>query len=192
MFACWSSASSFDNFPKSADFASVCPFHYNHWSCEGGKNGGRDHASRPIPRCRCKVSFEMQNGFSFRPFTDKCHLLHFNDNKVRPLFMIHDAFLIYFHFHSLCFTHGLPILPNRQSIPSPPRPLWGRTTVPFPIPPGEARVRPGQRLRALPHLQALHVKRVKRGTGGRGRGSGRGRGDYGQRGPKGKSHTVDM
>jgi hypothetical protein len=52
MFACWSSASAFDNFPKSADFAGVCPFHYNHWSCEGGKNGGRDHASRAIPRCR--------------------------------------------------------------------------------------------------------------------------------------------
>ena len=130
MFACWSSASAFDNFPKSADFAGVCPFHYTHWSCEGGKNGGRDHASRPIPRCRyvkcsrstalvhclasflifpayphlftlrrtlrnvrffapfyslsrCKVSFDMQNGFAFRPFTDKCHLLHFNDNKYR-------------------------------------------------------------------------------------------------------------
>ena len=52
MFACWSSASAFDNFPKSADFAGVCPFHYNHWSCEGGKNGGRDQASRSIPRCR--------------------------------------------------------------------------------------------------------------------------------------------
>jgi hypothetical protein len=39
MLSCWSSASSFDNFPKSADFASVCPFHYNHWSCDGGKAG---------------------------------------------------------------------------------------------------------------------------------------------------------
>lgn len=31
MFKCWSSASSYDNFPKSSDFASKCPFHYNHW-----------------------------------------------------------------------------------------------------------------------------------------------------------------
>ena len=31
MFACWSSAATFFGMPKSADIASVCPFHYNHW-----------------------------------------------------------------------------------------------------------------------------------------------------------------
>ena len=31
MFSCWSSASIFFRMPKSADLASVCPFHYNHW-----------------------------------------------------------------------------------------------------------------------------------------------------------------
>lgn len=29
MFACWSSATSFDHYAKSADLGSVCPFHYN-------------------------------------------------------------------------------------------------------------------------------------------------------------------
>jgi len=82
MFKCWSSASSYDNFPKSADFASVCPFHYNHWSCDGMKNGGRD-LSRSAQRCRCKVSFDMINGFSYSPKLHRCHLLHFNDNKYR-------------------------------------------------------------------------------------------------------------
>lgn len=31
MFACWSSAATFFAMPKSADIASTCPFHYNHW-----------------------------------------------------------------------------------------------------------------------------------------------------------------
>lgn len=66
MFKCWSSASSYDNFPKSADFASVCPFHYNHWSCDGMKNGGRD-LGKNAPRCRCKVAFDMINGFAYKP-----------------------------------------------------------------------------------------------------------------------------
>lgn len=80
MFRCWSSASSFDAFPKSADLASKCPFHYNHWSCDGGKGGGRDHGT---PRCRCKVSFDMFNHLQYKPMLDQCHLLHLNDNKYR-------------------------------------------------------------------------------------------------------------
>eukprot|EP00596_Hydrurales_sp_CCMP1899_P008838 CAMPEP_0119039226 /NCGR_PEP_ID=MMETSP1177-20130426/8629_1 /TAXON_ID=2985 /ORGANISM="Ochromonas sp, Strain CCMP1899" /LENGTH=360 /DNA_ID=CAMNT_0007002873 /DNA_START=652 /DNA_END=1731 /DNA_ORIENTATION=- len=31
MLGCWSQASSYDDFPKSADMGGVCPFHYNHW-----------------------------------------------------------------------------------------------------------------------------------------------------------------
>eukprot|EP00605_Chrysophyceae_sp_TOSAG23-4_P000234 GSChrysophyteH1.ASY1.ANO1.271.1 assembled CDS len=77
---CWSSASSYDNFPKSADFGSVCPFHYNHWSCDGMRNGGRDWVST---RCRCKVSFDMINGFAYKPVLNKCHLMHYNDNKYK-------------------------------------------------------------------------------------------------------------
>eukprot|EP01036_Dinobryon_divergens_P032366 gene32366-41935_t len=64
MVRCWSSATSFDNFPKSGDFAGVCPFHYNHWSCDGMKGGGRDWTKN---RCRCKVSFDMQNFFEYVP-----------------------------------------------------------------------------------------------------------------------------
>ncbi|RYY72751.1 hypothetical protein EON63_20450 [archaeon] len=36
-----------------------------------------------IPRCRCKVSFDMQNDFDYRPYPRKCHMLHLNDNKYR-------------------------------------------------------------------------------------------------------------
>ena len=71
MLNCWSSFSANDNFPKSADFAGVCPFHYNHWSCDGGKGGGRDLGASHIPRCRCKVSFDMMNAHSYRPVLDK-------------------------------------------------------------------------------------------------------------------------
>lgn len=35
MFACWSSLSNYDKFPKSSDLYGKCPFHYNHWSCDG-------------------------------------------------------------------------------------------------------------------------------------------------------------
>ncbi len=79
---CWSSASAYDNFPKSGDFAGKCPFHYNHWSCDGMRNGGRDWGSI-TPRCRCKVAFDMINGFEYKPLLNKCHILHFNDNKYR-------------------------------------------------------------------------------------------------------------
>jgi hypothetical protein len=76
---CWSSASAYDNFPKSADLANICPFHYNHWSCDGMRNGGRDYGNGP--RCRCKVAFDLINGFEYKPLVDKCHLLHLNDEK---------------------------------------------------------------------------------------------------------------
>lgn len=82
LLLCWSSAMSYDNFPKSADLAGVCPFHYNHWSCDGMKNGGRDNG-KSIPRCRCKVAFDMMNGFEYRPIPKKCHLMHLNNNKYR-------------------------------------------------------------------------------------------------------------
>eukprot|EP01038_Epipyxis_sp_PR26KG_P008885 gene8885-11984_t len=80
MLQCWSSGTSYDNFPKSADLASICPFHYNHWSCDGMRNGGRDFTKN---RCRCKVAFDMINGFEYKPLLRKCHLMHFNDNKYR-------------------------------------------------------------------------------------------------------------
>jgi len=82
MLACWSSASSWDDFMKSADMAGVCPFHYNHWSCDGQRAGGRD-SGKETPRCRCKVALDMMNGYSFKPHIDKCHLMHLNDNKYR-------------------------------------------------------------------------------------------------------------
>lgn len=82
MFACWSSASSFDHYGKSADFGSVCPFHYNHWSCDGQQSGGRDKLSTPNMRqCRCKVAFDMSNGYSNTPMPEFCHLMHLNDKK---------------------------------------------------------------------------------------------------------------
>ena len=58
----------------------------------------------------------MQNGFAFRPFTDKCHLLHFNDNKVRPLFMTHEAFLVSISI----FTMLYPRPSCRPQSPHPP------------------------------------------------------------------------
>lgn len=44
------------------------------------KGGGRDFTKY---RCRCKVGFDMQNGITFHPMVDRCHLMHFNDNKYR-------------------------------------------------------------------------------------------------------------
>lgn len=34
-------------------------------------------------RCRCKVSFDMQNFFEYKPALKRCHLVHLNDNKYR-------------------------------------------------------------------------------------------------------------
>lgn len=82
MLSCWSSATAYDNFYKSGDLAGVCPFHYNHWSCDGMKGGGRDWG-RDIPRCRCKVGFDMMNGHTYTPHLNKCHLMHFHHNKYR-------------------------------------------------------------------------------------------------------------
>jgi hypothetical protein len=47
----------------------VCPFHYNHWSCDGMKGGGRDHEKSA--RCRCKVAFDLMNHMSYRPEVNK-------------------------------------------------------------------------------------------------------------------------
>mmetsp|Transcript_13950 Transcript_13950/g.14041 ORF Transcript_13950/g.14041 Transcript_13950/m.14041 type:complete len:91 (+) Transcript_13950:108-380(+) len=46
------------------------------------RGGGRD-AGKDTPRCRCKVAFDMMNGYTYRPFIDKCHLMHLNENKYR-------------------------------------------------------------------------------------------------------------
>ena len=45
------------------------------------RGGGRDSARSP--RCRCKVGFDLINGYAYRPIPDKCHLFHFNNNKYR-------------------------------------------------------------------------------------------------------------
>ena len=47
----------------------VCPFHYNHWSCDGMKGGGRDHEK--ATRCRCKVAFDLLNHMSYKPDVKK-------------------------------------------------------------------------------------------------------------------------
>lgn len=81
MFRCWSSASIYFQMPKSADLGSVCPFHYNHWSCDGMKGGGRDYM-RWRAQCRCKVDFTMKNGLlSYEPRPDRCHIAHLNHFK---------------------------------------------------------------------------------------------------------------
>lgn len=46
--------------------------------CTGGRDAGKN-----IPRCRCKVAFDMQNGYSYKPSLDKCHIFHLNSNKYR-------------------------------------------------------------------------------------------------------------
>ena len=46
------------------------------------RGGGRDWG-RDIPRCRCKVGFDLMNGHSYAPFLSKCHLLHLHHNKFR-------------------------------------------------------------------------------------------------------------
>jgi hypothetical protein len=73
-FSCWSKGSSYDNFAKSADLASICPFHYNHWSCDGMKGGGRDFTKIRFffllsffPHCLCL--FLCLSLFFLFPFT---------------------------------------------------------------------------------------------------------------------------
>jgi hypothetical protein len=75
MIRCWSTATSFDNFPKSMDFAGTCPFHYNHWSCDGGKGAGRNS------QCRCRVSVGPWMSLTHSARTDACHLMHFNPQQ---------------------------------------------------------------------------------------------------------------
>ena len=52
MHNCFKGNSTYQMWPKSIDIKQKCPFHYNHWSCDGGKSGGRQLG------CYCKVSFE--------------------------------------------------------------------------------------------------------------------------------------
>ncbi len=85
MLQCWSDLSTLDFWYKSADLGGVCPFHYNHFSCDGQRNGGR-HAVVEF-RCRCKVGFEMTlvGNTPGAPHPDvashKCHLMHFNNDR---------------------------------------------------------------------------------------------------------------
>jgi len=74
--ACFSSRSTYPTWMKSADLGRRCPFHYNHWSCDGGKGGGRN------PLCRCRVSLGPWMALtSHAARTDACHLMHYNPQQ---------------------------------------------------------------------------------------------------------------
>lgn len=103
MFKCWSNASTYDDFGKSADMGSVCPYHYNHWSCSGMRGGGGSWGRNV---CRCKVAFDMINQLSYRPVLYKCHLIHLNDNKYRfQLIRTHGKKGKKGHHEKLVFDH---------------------------------------------------------------------------------------
>jgi hypothetical protein len=71
MHTCFSGLSTYQMWPKSLDFKRRCPFHYNHWSCDGGRGGGRQLG------CYCRVSFEWYSKMKSKS-TPECHLLHYN------------------------------------------------------------------------------------------------------------------
>ena len=73
---CFSGKSTSQMWPKSFDFRRKCPFHYNHWSCDGGKAGGRQLG------CYCKVSLEWYKK-NKKTQTDMCHLMHYNHHVFR-------------------------------------------------------------------------------------------------------------
>ena len=73
--ACFSSRSTYPTWMKSADLGRRCPFHYNHWSCDGGKGGGRNS------QCRCRVSVGPWMSLTHSARTDACHLMHFNPQQ---------------------------------------------------------------------------------------------------------------
>jgi len=76
MHACMSSRSTYPTWMKSADLGRRCPFHYNHWSCDGGKGGGRN------TQCRCRVSIGPWMALtSHAAHTDACHLMHYNPQQ---------------------------------------------------------------------------------------------------------------
>ena len=76
MHRCFSSVSTSQMWPKSFDFRRKCPFHYNHWSCDGGKAAGRQLG------CHCKVSLEWYKKTK-KPSTDMCHLMHYNHHTYK-------------------------------------------------------------------------------------------------------------
>ena len=80
MHACFSNISTIQTWSKSMDFGQRCPFHYNHWSCDGGKGAGR----QTFCRCRCSVHTWARGGHNRLPET--CSLVHYNPH----LFNQHD------------------------------------------------------------------------------------------------------
>jgi hypothetical protein len=79
LFSCWSNACAYIDLPKSADIGGVCPFHYNHWSCDGMRGGGRQF--KMVTSCQCKVDFTLRNKYQFWSQPNKCHLVHLNHFK---------------------------------------------------------------------------------------------------------------
>lgn len=75
MHQCFSSRSTYPTWMKSADLGRRCPFHYNHWSCDGGKGGGRNL------QCRCRVSIAPWMSFTHAAQTQACHLMHYNPQQ---------------------------------------------------------------------------------------------------------------
>lgn len=73
---CFSGRSTYPTWMKSADLGRRCPFHYNHWSCDGGKGGGRN------PLCRCRVSIGPWMSLKMHErATQQCHLMHYNPQQ---------------------------------------------------------------------------------------------------------------
>ena len=82
MHSCYTNISTFQTWSKSADLGRRCPFHYNHWSCDGGVMGGRQIF------CRCRVGVKQwsQGGHVTRAPAvgeGRCHLIHYNSNQYR-------------------------------------------------------------------------------------------------------------
>ena len=71
MHACFSNSSTVQTWQKSMDLGQRCPFHYNHWSCDGGRAAGRQIF------CRCRVGVRSWSRASMSRLGDTCHLLHY-------------------------------------------------------------------------------------------------------------------
>ena len=59
-------------------------------------------------RCRCKVSFDMQNFFEYKPALKRCHLVHLNDNKYRCVLFLLARIVYWFGTSSAivcCHAH---------------------------------------------------------------------------------------
>jgi hypothetical protein len=99
MHSCMSGHSTYQMWPKSLDFRQRCPFHYNHWSCDGGRGGGRQYG------CFCRVSREWYSK-SKKKLPTGCHLIHYNHHiykyqEHRPHHQKHEI--------KLNFTNSSPI-----------------------------------------------------------------------------------